>query len=517
MSGRPNMYTLKGCLSRQAAYRSPNLLTHQDNTHTANLHGSQSDKCLLCDYSLQYLAHVLRKIIDYRLQNIQSSSASSTTFCSILSSALSQDFRTCSIQASLQGASSDTPSTDVTRRCAHTSKWLGITHAGRCDITSLRAQSFARNFQVISSHAAPTLPYYVPRRNISSYRGACGTSMRLLPLPMLQRVCRKSIIVQKMAMHQRRYNTKLDGADLPPPSSSDHTTPSGKRRSLLMQKIYDEFNPNSERWKLWNQELQLIGYTNHQAKTLLSAHPKQLQFTPAGTALRFHSVMSLIVSETNLTVDNVLHMAKHHPYIMRTSPLVLTALIAWFKAECGFTSAQVGSVLYRCPTILSYRKLTLQERLNVFLARGVPASSLGECLARTPTLFKHSRVDLVERLNIMYSLFGVSGLQVLQQHPTALLQPKTLFKERVAFLRHLGYANPTLANMWCGNWDVKYATRHLKSHQASCGKPLPQLCHELKLLAGMPEVFEDLKLQPDTMSELQYYQAFVKWLPTQAT
>lgn len=438
-------------------------------------------------------------------------SVNQVAYVSVLanSNCLSHHVWECSAQDSLPGAGFRT---GVWHYFTEPSCWPQYNKSGHHD-TLHTAHSSQTD---LSSHPAPNLPYQSSRMPHTNYSILCCTSNRQSLLPSLQSLWAGVIFLQQLPSCKRMLRTESRNTDLSAISCSAQTTPSGKQRSLLMQKIYNKFNPDSERWKLWMQELRLIGYTDAEAETLLSAHPKPLQYIPTGTGLRFQTVISLIVSETNLEAKDVLHMAKHHPYVMHVSHSGSAALIAWFRSDCGLSSEQVGSVLSRSPDLVTYRQFTLQERLNLFLALGVTPAGFADCLFRTPDLFKQSPVNLVEKFEALSRLFGVSALEVLEQHPSALLQRKALFDERVSFLRHLGHASPTLSNMCCGARDIRYSRQHLKAHQKRSMKSLSQLCHELSLLPGMQLVFDDLKLQPDSMTELQYYQAFVKWLPTQS-
>lgn len=297
--------------------------------------------------------------------------------------------------------------------------------------------------------------------------------------------------------------------------NSMSTTPSGKKRSVALQKLYDAHPPGSQRWRTWVCELQLVGLSDMGAVALLSRTPKLLECSGNGNAACFQKIFSLILSETNLGAKEVMHMAKQQPLIIKTSFEGVEQMVAWFKTELRFTSAELGSVLYRYPTAVLFRKAGLQARLDLLSGLHMTIADVKSCWLRTPSLLTVSCATLESRFSTIKSLFGHSELVVLEQIPNALLKRTSRFRERLLFLQHLRIPCPSLPDIDCCTGDDRFAKIKMNTHIQRSGSSLLQLCQELQLKPGMASVMQDAKLEPKNMTKLEYFQAFVMWLPTQ--
>lgn len=293
------------------------------------------------------------------------------------------------------------------------------------------------------------------------------------------------------------------------------TTPSGKKRSLQLQAVYKKFPPGSVRWTQWIDQLQLIGVCKERSATLLATSPLLLQCAADARSQRFKHIDLLIRAKTDLSCKDVLSMLYKHPMIAAANVQSVAEAISWFRYDLKLSRADLGMIFLRNPSVSAFRAISLQQRLKIFHNLGMSTSQVKACWLRSPNLIKVSPHSLQTRFAVIQVLFGYNATTVLDQVPTALLRPTAMFQQRLLFVQHFGHMNPTLPEIDSCSSPTEFAKKKVRKHLTDCGKSLPKLCQQLHQLSGMAPIFKTLKLNPMTMTEVQYFQAFVKGLLSQ--
>ncbi|MEW5308191.1 MAG: hypothetical protein WDW38_000168 [Sanguina aurantia] len=249
-----------------------------------------------------------------------------------------------------------------------------------------------------------------------------------------------------------------------------------------------------------------------QATAALSRSPHLLIFKADGRSAHFQHIASHLISHTTLQAKDVVHIAIQQPLLVLLSVVQVEGMVCWLKAKLGFTPAQLGLLLKRCPAVTLLQPVSLQEHMDMFSGLGLSPASIQKAWLRTPDLLSASCEDVQSNLAAVEALFGYSGAEVLERLPNALSQPQGMLTQRFGFLRHLEGSSPSLSGLLTCGGDLGFANSRVQRHLDDSGKALLQLCQELKQLPGMTSVMASLGLESNRMTKLQYYQAYVQWV-----
>lgn len=373
-------------------------------------------------------------------------------------------------------------------------------------------------------HDAGALTQIFQRFNYSR----CGNGYRMCELSskplVMSQMCNESysgitdsLISVNPQLKSDRTPCSVAGAETSAeqPSHQRGRTPFGKERSRLQQQLFHRHPPGSVRWTQWMSELHLIGFTKAEAASALSTSPLVLCSVADGRAQKFQHTISYLMSTTSLAARDMVYMAKQQPLLILSDVVGVAYMCSWFKDKLALDPRQLGSILYRKPNVTMFRASGLQDRMDMLAGLGLHPEDIKTCWLRTPGLLKVSCATMRKKFRILKDLFKTSEVAVLKDLPNALLRSERVFQERVLFLRHLHNVSPSLPSINCCDTDLVFAHRKVRHHLRHLSKTFPRLCLELQQLPGMASVMENCRFTPETMTEHQYFQAFVKRFLTQ--
>lgn len=290
------------------------------------------------------------------------------------------------------------------------------------------------------------------------------------------------------------------------PAQSAHHKAKRFAQQVVKQRRFQLHSMESR--EAWELEFLAMGLPILAARTAAASQSSILGSEVDGAALRFKQVSDLLQNHAEMTQTEVVGMVIRCPMNAASSPCKVQESLVWLRDTAGFTPQEIKVLVRTHLYSIQCSPSLLGLNWGLYRDAGLDSRETRPLWLESPWVLSH---DLKSKLCHLDLLFGLSHRSVLLYNIGLLVASIKTSKVRFGMLRHWGLEDVCASRVITPTTHLEFADHEIGLQVQRSGKPMSFLCHELQQQPGMSSILPKVKMEPDTMTALQYYTLFSKW------